>query len=284
MSNDVHYPQFHDIEDFPNPAADSAILPTMARVLLGPWMSWAVPGTNQPHFHLRKIRPGSKHAVIVINGFMSKGDHDTGDWETAIHKKFARATWYHLDWDAFRPPHRQFGDLLTIDGVLDRMGGKREPGIWEAWHATMLSAEQAGELLAQAIRSTPGWRFTLAGHSLGARVIHFALKELARHPRKRVENVYLLGAAVGGGEKDEKCWATAISAVKGRIFNCYSIEDGVLDGLYRGANLLLSKPAGFYGINLQHEQIFHFDCRHLVKGHMKWKSNFGEILSQLKDY
>jgi pimeloyl-ACP methyl ester carboxylesterase len=148
----------------------------------------------------------------------------------------------------------------------------------------MTSAEMAGKLLAKAIVATPAWRFTLAGHSLGARVVHFALTELARQRRKRIENAYLLGGAVGGGCKDDPCWELATSAVKGRIYNCFSGQDEVLQWAYRGANAMLSEPVGFSGINLRHERIFDFDCSALVTGHAEWKNQFGEILRQLDAY
>lgn len=254
---------------------------TMALPVLGQ------PGKRSvPHVQIRKLQSGGKHAVIVVNGFLSQGDHDTADWEKAIRRKFRRATWYHLDWEAGRAPGKQLGDLLTLESLTSPMSPIIRIGAngLTAWHGAMLSAERTGVLLAHAIRSTPGWRFTLAGHSLGGRVIHFALKALAREKRKRIENVYLLGAAVGGGAKDDGCWEQAAGAVKGRIFNCYSREDAILSRLYRSANLTLSEPAGYSGINLQHARLFHFDCWRLVDGHLAWKSKFGSILEQLKEY
>jgi len=236
-----------------------------------------------PHFDIRKLRDGGKHAVIVINGFLSKGDLDTRDWEQAIGRKFGRATWYHLDWEAYRDPLKQLGDILTFQSWR-KEPGKSEPPVALAWHSTMSAAEEAGELLARAILSTPGWRFTLIGHSLGARVIHYALKALAKHPAKRVTNAYLLGGAVGGSAKDNACWEAAVSAVSGRIFNCYSSEDLTLQGAYQTANAMYSRPAGYAGIHLEHPRIVDFNCSALVGGHMKWKSSFREILAQLEGY
>ncbi len=289
----IHTDKLSDIDQFPDPAADADnLLEKVARVLVKPWiLPMATTGlplrsSHPPRFKIQKLRSGGKHAVIVVNGFLSKGDLGTSDWENALAAKFGRATWYHLDWDAVRHPVAQAADLLTIDGMLDRMLGKQEPALLASWHTAMLAAERAGELLAQAILATPGWRFTLAGHSLGARVIHFALKALEGKGAPRIENVYLLGGAVGGGDDDrnKRDWTSAANAVKGRIFNCFSKEDGVLEWLYQGANVLQSRPVGLHGIKLKHERIFHFDCSPLVMGHMKWKDNFGHILHQLKAY
>lgn len=241
------------------------------------------PEEAAPRFSIRKLREGGKHAVIVINGFLSKGDLDTSDWEHAIGRKFGRATWYHLDWEAYRDPLKQLGDIFALESWRKKPG-KSEPPVALAWHRTMSAAEEAGELLARAILCTPGWRFTLIGHSLGARVIHYALKALAKHPNKRVTNAYLLGGAVGGSPKDNACWEAAVSAVSGRIFNCYSSEDLTLQGAYQAANAMYSRPAGYAGIHLEHPRIVDFNCSALVGGHMKWKSSFREILAQLEGY
>lgn len=285
-------PELADISEFPNPAApkrtDLIRLATGLIGLASPVLGIASRVTNRmlgdddaTHFSITKLREGGNHAVIVINGFLSKGDLDTSDWQDAIQRKFRQATWYHLDWEAYRDPLKQLGDLFTLGGLSKKARGKSEPELWRAWHTTMLNAERAGKLLAEAILRTPGWRFTLAGHSLGARVIHFALKELAKQSRKRVSNVYLLGGAIGGSAKDDDCWEEAVSAVTGRIFNCYSSHDLTLQGAYQGANLMLSRPAGYAGIHFEHERIIDRDFSGLVEGHMKWKSNFGEILRRL---
>jgi hypothetical protein len=296
-------PQLADISHFPNPAApgETKLLGSAARLLtrgaligvagLTPFAAPALsmlatrglrPKEAPPHFSITKWREGGKHAVIVVNGFLSKGDLDTSDWERAIRRKFARATWYHLDWEAYRSPLKQMADLFTADGLWKKATGKGEPDWKFAWHATMTSAERAGEMLAEAILRTPGWRFTLAGHSLGARVIHFALKALEkRSSSKRITNVYLLGGAVGGSDKDDGCWEKAVNAVSGKIFNCYSSEDKILARAYQGANLMLSRPIGYAGIHFEHERIVDEGFHDLVDGHTNWKDKFGDILVKL---
>jgi hypothetical protein len=77
---------------------------------LGPIIGSGVGGyinrqLGDPHFSFRKLRDGGKHAVIFVNGFLSQGNRETADWEGALKRKFGRATWYHLDWDACGHPH-----------------------------------------------------------------------------------------------------------------------------------------------------------------------------------
>lgn len=287
------FPTLDDLADFPNPATTPpkrplfeavrtlALFTGQPAIHAGYRLLKPSPAPSGPYFKFHKRRSGGRHAVILINGFMTRGDLDVVDWETAILDKFGEATWYHLDWDTTRNPKDYAGDLLSIDSLLDTSLSKEAFELLAAWHSTMQKAEKAGRLLAHAIMRTPGWRYTLAGHSLGARVIHFALKELAEHERQCIDNVYLLGGAVGGGAKDKNCWKSAVSAVKGRIFNCYSENDMVLHVLYRAANAMMSEPIGYGGIRLKHPRIVAHDATKEVDGHTAWKRRFGSILEQL---
>jgi hypothetical protein len=284
-NSSILIPPLADIAGFPNPA-DPPKRSKLARAATTALSMTYLPGLHRmldkapgPHFQFHKRRSGNRHAVIVINGFMTRGDMDVSDWERSILHRFGDASWYHLDWETTRHPKDYLADLLTIDGLLGLSRRAMATELLGAWHSTMRTAEQAGKLLAQAIARTPGWRFTLLGHSLGARVIHFALKDLA--PYVRVDNVYLLGGAVGGSSKDDACWKTAASAVKDKIYNCYSGEDEVLRFLYQGANAKLSDPIGYSGIHLKHPRIVQHDATALVQSHTAWKQHFGSILERL---
>lgn len=249
----------------------------------------ALPGRllpEAPRFAIRRLRPGKRHAVIVINGFWSKGETDTSDWNGGLAARFGHAAWYHLDWEACRDPLAYAKDSLPVRWNPARQGDI-DAGLAFAFHEAMRHAERSGRLLARAIGRTPGWTFTLAGHSLGARVIHYALQELAGGAQKRIDDAYLLGAAVGGGAKDDGCWERAAGAVAGRIFNCHSRHDGALGLLYRGATVGLSRPAGHAGIHLEHERIENVCCDDLVQGkfcHFDWKPRFKDILERIEGH
>ncbi len=236
------------------------------------------------HFAIRKISDGAQHGITFVNGFLSEAETDTCDWTGSTKQYFEKATCYHLDWEATRHlknalPEALASAFVSIANSHILFAGAN---IAASWHLSMKNAEVAGRLLASAILRTPDWSFTLAGHSLGARVIHFALVELAKHGSKRIENAYLLGAAVGGGGKDDDCWRQAANAVRGKIFNCFSSEDSTLAMLYRGANVMVSRPAGYSGIHLEHAQVINVDCSDFVKAHTLWKSKFGEIIRRLE--
>ena len=285
--------------------AGAAIL-TAAGGMLGGANGAAISNTyfgEISNFQIRKIEEGNKHSVIFINGFMSENDHDVSDWTAHLEKHFNKNTKYHVNWEsknlkklgsiAAGAPHKAGMELAK---ALAKRALKEAPAkiapfallgnitdlIGNPWHATMLKAGMTGVMLADAIARTPGWTFTLAGHSLGARVIYYALEALSTKSGKPIQDVYLLGGAVGGSSKDSPGWESATNVVRGRIYNCHSNNDGILKVLYRGANGFQSEPIGYSPIQLKHEKIHNFDCTELVDGHTSWKHWFGEILDQLK--
>ena len=112
-------------------------------------------------FHISRLEAGDKHAVIVVNGFLSEGNTDLTEWTTHRSTVFSDASWYHLDWAASTKSHAVAQTVPGIASVMD-LGGFR---------AAKARAEVAGRALAQVLSQTPDWTFTLAGHSLGARVV-----------------------------------------------------------------------------------------------------------------
>src|SRR5262249_6541804 len=155
----------------------------------------------------------NKRAVLFVNGFLSEKTADVKDWTSELYPTFADNTWYHLDWEATNL--QKLGSYLTRapDAAASEMvkglamaAGRSVPkgaGPWSVvtglmslasnpWHSAMVKAQLAGIMLADAIARTPDWRFTLMGHSLGARVIYFALEALATKSETPIDDVYLL--------------------------------------------------------------------------------------------
>jgi hypothetical protein len=256
------------------------------------------------HFHIRKLKSSNKeekHAVIVINGFMSQGVHDTSDWIAHLPEHFPNSAWYHTDWES-KNLHKLGSYLvqgtknaMKAGGLLGRKAAKNAAKkigplafvdlladlFDNPWHTCMVKASMTGILLADAIARTPGWRFTLVGHSLGARVIYYALESLSTKSTSVIDDVYLLGGAVGGGIKDKDGWSDAASTVTGKIYNCFSKQDDVLKYMYQGANGFMSSPIGYAPIETDHPKILNLNCTAEVDGHMSWKQNFGNILTKL---
>ncbi|RQS60664.1 DUF726 domain-containing protein [Burkholderia sp. Bp8963] len=259
------------------------------------------------HFGIHKVNHGrksNKHAVIFVNGFLSQDNRDVEDWTQHLGDYFDEDAWYHVDWESqnlqklgmmvSKTPQKAGLEMAKELGKRAAKEGAKKIGpfsmasniadvIGNPWHSAMVKASMTGVLLADAIARTSGWTFTLAGHSLGARAIYYALEALSTRTKGAViDDVYLLGGAVGGGEKDVEGWEIATKAVKGKIYNCFSEQDHVLKYLYQGANAWMSAPIGYHGIDLRHRKIENLDCSELVGGHTLWKKEFGSILAHVK--
>ncbi|KAJ1661785.1 hypothetical protein GGF38_003472, partial [Coemansia sp. RSA 25] len=88
---------------------------------------------------------------------------------------------------------------------------------------------------------------TLVGYSIGARLIFYALLELANmNAYGLVEDVYLFGAPVIASEEE---WRTAASVVGGRFVNAYSSKDWILGFFYRTTSLGRRAIAGMHPIS-----------------------------------
>lgn len=250
-------------------------------------------------FRINKVRGGNRHAVIFVNGFLSQGSDDTKDWQTGLDEKFRRNHWYHVDWEAknllklgsmLKIAPRTFAKNVVVGLAakgsksaalrLNPLGAVMTAAdlVDNPWHTAMVKAQMTGIMLADAIARTPKWRFTLAGHSLGARVVYYALEALATKKVKRVRDAYLLGGAVSNHTGD---WERAATAVGGTIYNCHSDKDTVLKYMYQGANLGRSVPVGYRPIRSQHHRIHNLDCTGIVDDHMKWKDALPDILWSL---
>merc|ERR1711971_409214 len=145
------------------------------------------------------------------------------------------------------------------------------------WSVIMARSEKASVILANVIQSRLHGRrpLTLIGYSMGARLIFLALEQLSKQrvPSSQTQdtlskensieqvqesknddngiimNVILLGAPVS---TDKKRWSNIRRIVAGRVINCYSSRDWMLNFLFRSTQTTLSvaglKPVDVKGI------------------------------------
>ena len=256
-------------------------------------------------FSVRKQNEGAGPSVVVfLNGFLSQPSDDARDWKSCLRRreKWVQRPWYHIAWEA--KSKSDLGRMVCKDVSgqaakafaarlakrATRLAGKKlSPITWAAaitdilanpWHSAMKKASMTGFILADLMARSGGREFVLMGHSLGARVIYYALAALSTRQEKIVRDVYLLGGAVD--RNDESGWGEAIKSVKGRIYNCFSSKDQVLTCLYRGANAFLSDPIGLGPIVGKSEQVSNIDCSDLVDSHMVWKEHLPAVLDRIE--
>lgn len=239
-------------------------------------------------FDITLVKSGLHPRIIFIDGFLSQKNGEPDDWKTALQQLYPDNAWYRLSWES--KCLTELGQYIGVTAgkeITEKMllawikkqGGTGPFGaaltaaglISNPWHIAMVKAAQTGVLLADIIARTDA-SYILCGHSLGARVIYYALKDLAtRSQPALIDSVHLLGGAV---DNDRQEWESILPAVRQRINNYHSNNDWVLATLYQASTALMSKPIGYKPIASNHRALINHDVSALVAGHCNYKEQF----------
>lgn len=148
------------------------------------------------------------------------------------------------------------------------------------WSNSLDRAKAAGLILADALASRSlGVRpVSLVGYSLGARVIYYALLELAEVKAFGIiENVYLFGAPIVVTSKE---WRKAKSVVAGRFVNGYVQNDWILGYLFRATSGGIGRVAGLRPVE-GIESVENVDCTGDVDGHMGYRQAIPRLMQKI---
>ncbi|KAI0053398.1 DUF726-domain-containing protein [Auriscalpium vulgare] len=148
------------------------------------------------------------------------------------------------------------------------------------WNNALDRAKAAGSVLADVlIKRHLGVRpVTLIGFSLGARVIFYALLEIAKQKAFGiVQDVFLMGATLTASQKT---WMQVRSAASGRFVNAYARNDWVLNYLFRATSGSLSTVAGLRPVE-NIPGLENVDVTDKIAGHMSYRTFMPLILDQL---
>ncbi|KZO96421.1 DUF726-domain-containing protein [Calocera viscosa TUFC12733] len=165
---------------------------------------------------------------------------------------------------------------LTWPLVLTKLGYL----IDNPWSNALDRAVAAGLILADVLRKRAlGVRpVTLIGFSLGARVIFYAMVELAKQRAFGiVQDVVLLGATITASTKT---WHTVRSVVAGRMVNAYARNDWVLNYLFRASVGGLYTVAGLRPIE-DVPGLENVDVTDKIAGHASYRVYMPVILHQI---
>ncbi|KAF8167185.1 hypothetical protein B0H34DRAFT_4113 [Crassisporium funariophilum] len=148
------------------------------------------------------------------------------------------------------------------------------------WSNALDRAKGAGRVLADVlINRHLGVRpITLIGFSLGARVIFYALIELAKQKQFGiVQDVFLLGATL---TVSQSMWCDTRSVVSGRYVNAFARNDWVLNYLFRATSGGVGTVAGLRPIQGV-PGLENVDVTDKIAGHMSYRTFMPLILDQL---
>lgn len=148
------------------------------------------------------------------------------------------------------------------------------------WNNALDRAYQAGNVLAQILinRSLGVRPVSLAGFSLGARVIFYALAALAKAKAFGiVQDVFLMGATVSASRK---IWQEVSGVVGGRFVNAYARNDWLLGYLFRATAGGLNTVAGLRPVEYI-PRLENIDITDILAGHTSYRSLMPIILAEL---
>ncbi|KAG8876142.1 hypothetical protein FRB97_004418 [Tulasnella sp. 331] len=160
--------------------------------------------------------------------------------------------------------------------VLTRLGYL----IDNPWSNALDRARACGLVLADVLmnRSLGVRPISLIGFSLGARVIFYAMLELAKNKAYGVvQDVFLLGTTVTAPTKS---WHEARSVISGRFVNAYARNDWVLNYLFRATSGGLNTVAGLRPVD-HVPGLENVDVTDKIAGHMSYRIYMPVILHQL---
>jgi hypothetical protein len=243
-------------------------------------------------FDIELIKTGCEPKVIFIDGFLTQKNPKPADWISALTKIYPDNAWYYLRWESKRlyDIGKSFGDAVSKKAAsklierwamkASKQAAKNVGPLWmvmtaigiasNPWSVASVKAGQTGILLADLIARTDS-TYILCGHSLGARVIYYALQNLTFRNHKCIDTVHLLGGAIGN---DPKEWEKICEVVCNNVNNYYSDKDWVLASFYKVGTFMLSTPIGRNPIGSNHPALNDHDVSAVVTGHTRYKDNF----------
>lgn len=148
------------------------------------------------------------------------------------------------------------------------------------WSNALDRSYAAGLVLADTlINRHAGVRpISLVGFSLGARVIFYALEELAKRKAYGiVDEVYLFGATVTASKQT---WLQVRSVVAGKFVNAFASSDWLLGYLFRATSGGLNTVAGLRPVE-NVPGLENVDVTEKITGHMSYRSAMPSLLEQV---
>lgn len=212
--------------------------------------------SRDPFFRIKLIQPGPSIPVIISKGFLSEESQGWGNFDRMVNERYPDSLVFRVFWTA----KKRIEVMQVLN--LPRMIVKSDP-----WTESRKNAEEAGRALAFIIREAAPQNFVLVGHSLGARVMAYAVKQLAAFGLPpQLETVHLTGAAIS----QDKNWGSLPDAVRGNIYNYYSNNDAVLRFGYDMTRLHMTHAVGLSGFVEKHPRLVNVDCSDFIDGHQEY--------------
>ena len=245
---------------------------------------------------LEKVSEGSgtRRPLVFVKGYLSAED-DIANWLEALRESGWTGSVYQLRWDAstggrlalrigLRVLLGKAIVLTVLAGPMGRLAGATIGlTVRRHWKKHLRHAVEVGGTHLPRLLDELGEKqdITLAGFSLGCRVVVEALRAEAKAGRSRVSDVVLVGGAVP--VSDEALWGEVATTPTGHVVNVHNTNDKVLAVLFRLAEW--GKTAcGLGPVQTTKDAVRNVDGteamkgqRRLLKTHLGWPEVFGQL-------
>ena len=219
----------------------------------------------------------SNTITILISGFLSQND-DINSWRHFFNYDRNNSNYYLFRWPSSDISTLIFKSLIFIfnSAKLFLQCKKR--------------AKFAGKLLALFLANNEDFnncQINIVGFSLGCQVTKYCIKELEaiKGHRVMINNVLFLAGATVMKDENKSKWRNIFrNTVGGRVINCYSKYDWVLENLFKFC--VKKNPIGLNKMNIkdengEYEVVEDYDFSFLKLGHTQYRDQFAKILDKI---
>ena len=219
----------------------------------------------------------SNTITILISGFLSEKD-DINGWKHFFNYDKNNSNYYLFRWPSSDISTLIFRSLIFIFNAAKMfLECKRK-------------AKFAGKILALFLASNEEFnncQINIVGFSLGCQVTKYCIKELDKIKGHRImiNNVLFLAGATCMKKDKKIIWRDKFrNNVMGRVINCYSKYDWVLENLFKLC--VWKNPIGLDKMNIKDENRDYdiaedYDLSDLKLGHTQYRDHFANILSRI---
>ena len=203
----------------------------------------------------------------------------------------ARNNMEKKDVDCINPNNNYNYNYNNNYNIKENPADKFDPG--KSFIDSSNKAALSGDILAYIIASKLFFKYqtiTLVGFSLGTHVTKHCIKKLYELHYKEhiscndiIKNVVLIAGATSILGKEEKYKNIFSKMINGKLINCFSKEDQVLNILYTGC--MKKKPIGNSELKLDgYENLKNIDFTPLHLGHTDYRSKMDLVMNKIDLY
>ena len=273
---------------------------------------------NVRNINLSPLNPRltSNHCYIFISGFLSEASDHYEEWENMALNISANNTCYFYNWPGDTLSNAAGETILNLGlTVLNNIAKvkpknkvedcnnanknnnqetpfkKFDPG--KSFIDSSNKAALSGKILAHILASRLFFKnqtITLVGFSLGTHVSKHCIKNMYQLHYKEhipcndiIKDVILIAGATSILGKEEKFKNIFSKMINGKLINCYSKEDQVLNVLYSGC--MKKKPIGNSQLTINgYENLKNVDFTPLKLGHTDYRSKMDLVMNKVDLY